>query len=295
MDEKVYRAYVDILHEELVPAMGCTEPIAVAYAGALARKTLGALPERTVLTVSRNIIKNVKSVVVPHTDGKKGLRAAVAAGICFGDADRELEVLADATDEQIAQMGSWLEQADIQVLDSDAGNPFDLHVEVFAGDQSAYVRIVGNHTNVVVVRRNDELLVNEPFDDGELTPPENRSLLTVDDIVTFANEVDVDDVRDVLQRQIDDNLAIVQAGLSGEYGAAIGKILLMSYGNSVSNRAKAWAAAGSDARMGGCELPVVINSGSGSRGSPRRCRWLFTRASAVCRTSSCCARSSCPT
>ncbi|MBQ9250352.1 MAG: serine dehydratase subunit alpha family protein [Oscillospiraceae bacterium] len=266
MDQNIYNSYLDILEEELVPAMGCTEPIAVAYAGALARQTLGAEPERTVLTVSGNIIKNVKSVIVPHTGGRKGLRTAVAAGICFGQADKELEVLSEATEEQLKELDAWLSQAEIEIRDSSANCPFDLHVELFRGDDSAYVHIIGHHTNVVCIRRNEEVLLSKPFSDDAVQAPENRKLLNVEEIVAFADCVEIARVKDLLQRQIDYNLAIVEAGLTGEYGAAIGKILLLSYGNSVQNRAKAWAAAGSDARMDGCELPVVINSGSGNQG-----------------------------
>ena len=266
MNETVYAAYLDILREELVEAMGCTEPIAVAYAGALARQTLGRMPERVELTVSGNIIKNVKSVIVPHTGGRKGLRTAVAAGICFGEAEKELQVLSDADDAQLAGMDAWLDDADITIRESEANCPFDLHVMVGAGEDSAYVHIISHHTNVVTIRRNGETLLEKPFTDEAVQVPENRKLLNVEDIVRFANEVRIEDVQELLQRQIDDNIAIVYAGLTGKYGAAIGKILLLSYGNSVQNRAKAWAAAGSDARMDGCELPVVINSGSGNQG-----------------------------
>ena len=266
MNETVYAAYLDILREELVEAMGCTEPIAVAYAGALARQTLGRMPERVELTVSGNIIKNVKSVIVPHTGGRKGLRTAVAAGICFGEAEKELQVLSDADDAQLAGMDAWLDGADITIRESEANCPFDLHVLVGAGEDSAYVHIISHHTNVVTIRRNGETLLEKPFTDEAVQVPENRKLLNVEDIVRFANEVRIEDVQELLQRQIDDNIAIVYAGLTGKYGAAIGKILLLSYGNSVQNRAKAWAAAGSDARMDGCELPVVINSGSGNQG-----------------------------
>ena len=265
-DDPIYQTYIDILREELVPAMGCTEPIAVAYAGALARKTLGCMPEHVELTVSGNIIKNVKSVIVPHTEGRKGLRTAVAAGICYGDADRELEVLSDAKPEQQAELDGYLSSADVAVRESDAKCPFDLRVSARAGEDEAYVRIVGHHTNVVQIRRNGEMLVDKPFTDDAVQAPENRKLLTVERIVDFADTVVVDDVREILQRQMDCNLAISKAGMEGSYGASIGKILMKSYGNTVQNRAKAWAAAGSDARMNGCELPVVINSGSGNQG-----------------------------
>ena len=266
MEKQIYDSFVDILKEELVPAMGCTEPIAVAYAAALARDTLGQMPERTVLTVSGNIIKNVKSVIVPNTGGKKGMRAAVAAGLCFGEADRELEVIAGATEENLRELDRYLENAKITIETAKSEHPFDLAVELFAGENSSYVHIVSHHTNVVCIRKNGELVMEKPYSEDSIQAPENRKLLTVERIVEFANCVNLDDVKPVLQRQIDYNIAIAKAGLEGNYGATIGRILLMSYGNSVHNRAKAWAAAGSDARMGGCELPVVINSGSGNQG-----------------------------
>lgn len=266
MEKTIYDSYVDILREELVPAMGCTEPIAIAYAAALARDTLGRMPESSVLTVSGNIIKNVKSVVVPNTGGRKGMRTALAAGLCFGKAEKELEVLSEATEEDIRELDRYLETAEIRLEESTSEQPFDLEVALEAGAESAYVHIVSHHTNVVCIRKNGETLLEKPFTDETVQAPENRKLLSVEKIVEFADTVNLDDVRPILQRQIDCNLAIAKEGLSGKYGAGIGKILLLSYGNSVHNRAKAWAAAGSDARMDGCELPVVINSGSGNQG-----------------------------
>ncbi len=266
MEQKLYDTYLEILREELVPAMGCTEPIAIAYAGALARETLGAEPERVALRVSGNIIKNVKSVIVPHTGGRKGMRTAVAAGICCGNASRELEVLAEVTPEQLEALADYLDRVSITIEESDSNCPFDLQVTVFAGTEEAYVRIVGHHTNVVTVRKNDQLLVDLPFSDEVIQPPESRMLLTVKDIVDFAGEVRIEDVAPTLQRQIDYNTAIAKQGLEEQYGANVGSILLRSYGDSVENRAKAWAAAGSDARMNGCEMPVIINSGSGNQG-----------------------------
>ena len=266
MNTALYETYVQILHEELVPAMGCTEPIAVAYAGALARQTLGTLPERIELTVSGNIIKNVKSVIVPHTGGRKGLPVAVAAGVRVGDADAQLEVLANVTEDQLPLLDEYLSAAEITVSKSPLRCPFDIQVRVFAGGDTAFVQIVGSHTNVVRIEKNGEVLLNKPFSEEAAQPPESRRSLTVEDIIAFADEVDLDDVRAPIARQIEYNTAIAEAGLTGQYGAAIGKILLDSYGDSVQNRAKAWAAAGSDARMNGCEKPVVINSGSGNQG-----------------------------
>lgn len=255
-----------ILREELIPAMGCTEPIAVAYAGALARKTLGQLPREVELVVSGNIIKNVKSVIVPHTGGKKGLKTAVAVGICCGNADQELEVISQVAEEQLADMEQFLETAAITIRESDSTCPFDIQVTVQAHGHHAYVRIIGHHTNVVSIRRDGEVFVERPYIEGEVQAAENRKLLNIRDIVAFANEVPLELVRETLDRQIRYNMAIAEEGMKGSYGASIGRILIRSYGNSVQNRAKAYAAAGSDARMNGCELPVVINSGSGNQG-----------------------------
>ena len=266
MDKKTYDAYIDILKEELVPAMGCTEPIALAYAGALAKKILGKMPNRVEMAVSGNIIKNVKSVIVPHTGGKRGLQTAVAVGICCGNPDAELNCLSDVTDDMLGGMNEFLDNNEIKVSESDAKFPFDIQVRVFDGSDTAYVRIVANHTNVVVVEKNGETLVSKPFSNEAVQPPENRKLLNVKDIIEFADTVKIEDVKETLQRQIDYNITIATEGLKHDYGANIGKILLHSYGNSVQNRAKAWAAAGSDARMNGCELPVIINSGSGNQG-----------------------------
>lgn len=266
LDKQIIDTYIKILKDELVPAMGCTEPIAVAYAGALVRHTLGELPDAVELTVSGNIIKNVKSVIVPHTGGRKGLQTAVAVGICCGNATKELEVLSEVTDEQLSEMDTFLKTAKIIVRESDSNCPFDIQVTVHHGVNNAYVRIIGAHTNVVCIRHNNEVLVDKPFSDEVKQAAENRKLLNVRDIVAFADEVELEAVRETLKRQIDYNTAIAEAGMSGKYGASIGKILIRSYGNSVQNRAKAYAAAGSDARMNGCELPVVINSGSGNQG-----------------------------
>lgn len=266
LDRKVYQAYLDVLKQELVPATGCTEPIAIAYAGAIARKTLGQVPEQVELIVSGNIIKNVKSVVIPHSNGRKGLEAAVAAGIICGRSELELDVLSQTSPEDLQQLDAFLAGNRVQVRPSQAECPFDIQVKLTAGQDNAYVRIIGSHSNVVQVQKNGQPLVDHPFSTQGVSADENHRLLNVKDIVTFADTVDLDEVRPILQRQIDDNMAIAQAGLTQNYGANIGKILLRSYGNSVHNRAKAWAAAGSDARMNGCEMPVIINSGSGNQG-----------------------------
>ena len=266
MDNQIYREYVAILKEELQPAMGCTEPIAVAYCAALARQTLGALPETVEVLASANIIKNVKSVIVPNTNGLRGIAAAAAAGIVADNADAQLQVLAELTPEQVESVSTYLQQAAFTVGRSDKDYVFDIQVRVTAGTDSAFVEIAGFHTNVIRVEKNGVVLQHKDYQESGSQHATDRSLLTVENIIAFANEVEIADVQEILQRQIDLNWAIAEEGLRGDYGANIGRILLQSYGTSVHNRAKAYAAAGSDARMNGCDLPVVINSGSGNQG-----------------------------
>lgn len=269
MNRELYNTYVHILEEELIPAMGCTEPIAIAYAASIARAALGMLPEHVEIHVSGNIIKNVKSVIVPHTGGLHGIEAAVAAGLVAGDQQRELEVIADVTEEQIKQIKAYLEQTEITVAQAETERVFEIDLRAEKDGRRVQVKIVDGHTNVVLVRRNEEILYESSMlseAPDEAVHKTDHSLLEVEKIVLFAEEVELEDVTEVLERQITYNTAIAEEGLRGKYGANIGNVLLTAYGNSVGNRAKAWAAAGSDARMSGCELPVVINSGSGNQG-----------------------------
>ena len=268
MKPEIYNAYVKILHEELVPAMGCTEPIAIAYASALARDTLGTMPERMEVQASGNLIKNVKSVVVPNTNGLKGIEAAVAAGVVAGDAGKALEVISVVSGEQKARIHDMVGRGVCKVSLLDSGLVLDLIVTLRAGDDWARVRIVNHHTDVVLIEKNGAVLLEKPVDTsssiGEVSP--EKRLLTIRDIVEFARTVDLDDGRDVLERQVNYNMAICEEGLKSSYGGNVGKVLLREFGDGVATRCKAKAAAGSDARMGGCELPVVINSGSGNQG-----------------------------
>lgn len=266
METKIYQEYVKILEEELVMAMGCTEPIAVAYAAAVAVKALGEQPESMEVNVSANIIKNVKSVVVPCTGGMKGIRAAVCAGVVSGEPEKELEILAGLTEEQKEQVGSLMQQIPIQVNESDSGYIFDIQIKAFAKGHTGFAQIAGYHTNVICIMKDDQILEQKEYVEQQQTFATDRSLLTVENIVEFADCVQVDEVRDILMRQIECNTAIAKEGMTGKWGAGIGRLLINSYGDSVHNRAKAMAAAGSDARMNGCELPVVINSGSGNQG-----------------------------
>ena len=264
-DEK-YQAYVQILKEELIPAMGCTEPIALAYAAAKAREVLGEMPDRVFIGASGSIIKNVKSVIVPNTNHLKGIPAAAAAGIVAGKAEKELEVISEVSEEKREEIARFMEQTEITVEYIDNGIVFDIIVIVFKGESSAKVRIANYHTNIVRIEKNQEILLDIPVQGEEEEGLTDRSLLDVKDIWDFINTMDVEDVREILDRKITYNTAIADEGLRGDYGANIGSVLLSMYGDDVRNRAKARAAAGSDARMNGCELPVVINAGSGNQG-----------------------------
>ena len=274
---KVYQAYVRILQEELIPAMGCTEPIAIAYAAAKAREVLGQLPGSVWLGVSNNIIKNVKSVIVPNTGGMKGIEAAAAAGIVAGQAGKALEVISEVTEAQKAEMRRFLADTPIHVEAVDNGQIFDIIVRLAAGEHTASVRIAQNHTNIVHVEKDGHILLDVPVEANAAAcghegnaPTEDglagRDLLTIADILDFADTCELDDIRPVLDTQIQYNTLISEEGLLGDYGANIGSTMLKFYGGDVRNRAIAKAAAGSDARMSGCELPVVINSGSGNQG-----------------------------
>lgn len=263
-----YQKYVAILQEELIPAMGCTEPIALAYAAAKARETLGSLPTRVRVEASGNIIKNVKSVIVPHTGHLKGIEAAAAAGIVAGDASRELQVISDVTEEAQEQIAAFLRQDIIQVFPANTDKIFDIIVTVWNGDASAKVRISDYHTNITLIEKNGQVLYSPVRQMGEEKPVTDRTCLNVEDIVDFAATCDLEDIRPMIERQIDYNSAISAEGLRGDYGANIGKTILQMYDvkDDIKAMAKARAAAGSDARMNGCELPVVIVSGSGNQG-----------------------------
>lgn len=265
--DDTYQEYLNILKSELVPAFGCTEPIALAYAAAVARKTLGEIPDKVIVCVSGNIIKNVKSVVVPNTGGLVGIEAAVAAGIVAGEEERKLEVLSNITQEQISAINEYLKKECIEVRMSESSYIFDISISVYYKDSDARVRIVGKHTNIVSIEKNGAVLYGGScFGEQEESSSSCYDSLTIEGIVQFADMVDMEDIREVIGRQIEYNMAIAREGMENEYGADIGQVLIKCYGNSTNVRAKAYAAAGSDARMAGCSLPVVICSGSGNQG-----------------------------
>ena len=257
---------MDTLRTELVPAMGCTEPIALAYAAALCRKTLGAVPERVEAFISGSIVKNVKSVIVPGTDGRKGIEVAIAAGTLIGDEQAGLEVLHDAPPDTGSRIDRFLSDTQMQVQLAQEGYLFDIDLRFHHGNGSARVRIVGHHTNVVLIQKNDDVLLCE-----ETTGDEPGSLdvarLNIREIYEFARQCDLQEVSPIIEKQIACNTALSDEGLRNPWGACIGRILLARAEQpDVLLRAKARAAAGSDARMSGCELPAVINSGSGNQG-----------------------------
>ena len=262
-----YNTYVNILKRELVCAQGCTEPIAIAYCAAVARSVLGSIPDRVEVEASGNIIKNVKSVIVPGTNGGRGIAAAAAIGILGGDEKALLEVIKTVSEEAKAQLPSYIASTPITLIPVDRGVVLDIGVIAHQGDSYAKVRIAAEHTNIVLIEKDGRIL-REKAVEAEVVDPEapDYTRLSVEGIYDFATTCDLEDVRETLQRQVEMNSAISDEGLRGNWGANIGKTLVHYVGSDVRTRAKARAAAGSDARMSGCELPVVINSGSGNQG-----------------------------
>ena len=272
-----HKTYAQILREELTPAFGCTEPIALAYCAAKAREILGQMPTEVIIEASGNIIKNVKSVIVPNTGGMKGIPAAAAAGIVAGDSKACLEVIAKVTPEEQKEIAEYLKNVPFSVKAMEDGDKLDIRVTVKTGENSAVVRVSKHHTDIVYIARNGEVMLNEQDDcecaqklaESQAAATEqraDRSRLSIEGIVEYAKTADLSTVSDLLNRQIEYNYTIAQAGVKENWGANVGSVLLDTYGEDVRTKARAYAAAGSDARMSGCELPVVINSGSGNQG-----------------------------
>ena len=259
-------AYINILQEELIPATGCTEPIAIAYGAAKLREVLGQAPEKVLAEVSGNIIKNVKSVIVPNTGGLKGIRAAIAAGVVAGEADQLLQVISRVPQEAHAAIARYTQDTPIDVVCADTPRLLDIRLTGWSGDHTALVHIANSHSNLVRIEKDGEVLLEKPLTDSSEDSLTDKSLLNVADILAFADTVDLGLVSELIDRQIDYNSAIAQEGLENNWGANIGSVLLSDYPADIKTEAKAWAAAGSDARMSGCEKPVVILSGSGNQG-----------------------------
>ena len=263
-----YHHFVQILREELVPAMGCTEPIAIAYGAAKAREVLGCLPDSVLIEASGNIIKNVKSVVVPNTGGLKGIEAAAAAGIVAGDAGKILEVISEVTEAQKAKIRAYMESHEMRVAPAEGDVIFDIIITLKSGEDSVKLRIADYHTNIILIQRNGETLLDhgEVASGAATSGLTDRTCMSVEGVLEFAAYCDLEDVRELVERQISYNYAIAQEGIRNDWGANIGKVLIEHNGNDVKIRARAMAAAGSDARMSGCEMPVIIVSGSGNQG-----------------------------
>ena len=264
--DHIYQQYLNILSEELRPAMGCTEPIALAYAGARARQVLGKLPEQVDIFVSGNIIKNVKSVIVPNTGGLHGIGPAVCAGIVAGDADKVLEVISQVTDEQKGQLHTFMNTADIRIQPANSCLVFDIDLTLQSGSDKVRLRIINHHTNIVYVEKNGEILQSLPIAESSEDHLTDKSCLSIERIVEFADCVDIADIEELVGNQVRCNMAIAEEGVTNNWGANIGSVLLRRQGALLSKRAAAYAAAGSDARMSGCEMPVIILSGSGNQG-----------------------------
>lgn len=262
-----YQNYLDVLHEELITATGCTEPIAVAYAAAKARDVLNEPVSAVQIEASDNIIKNVKSVVVPNTGGLRGIEAAAAAGIAAGDTAKELDVISHVDDAGLDKIEKFLADRTITVVNSKSRLKFDLKVTVYGKNTTAATRLSHFHTNIVEIMKNDRVIYqNQECDTVQTENTIDRSFMRVKSIFDFAQSVLVSEINSVLQRQIDYNSRIAKEGIKGDWGANIGSVLLETWGDNIKIRAKAMAAAGSDARMSGCDLPVVIVSGSGNQG-----------------------------
>lgn len=261
-ESECYQKYLSVLREELVPAMGCTEPVMIAYCAALARRALGEPVASVDARLSGNVIKNVKSVTVPNTGGLKGIAAAIAAGVVAGDPEKKLEVIAGLTDADRAAIRGFLVDVPIRITPSDTHRALEARVTVRGEHSCASALVTDRHTNLVLLEKDGEVLFRK---ETEETAGDGDDPLTMEGIYDFAATACLEDVRDLLDRQIELNMRIAEEGLSGEWGAGIGKVLMGS-GEDLPTRAKAMAAAGSDARMGGCALPVVINAGSGNQG-----------------------------
>ena len=265
MNQNVYREYLAILREEIVPALGCTEPIAIAYAAAKARSVLGRLPEHIDVRCSGNIIKNVKAVIVPTTGNMKGIETSAVLGAVGGNPDKKLEVLTDVSPKDLELTWELLRKKICSVSLLEGVSNLQIIVEMTAGQESALVEIAFSHTNIVRIEHNGTVVMKKGMSAQNATET-NRSLLNLHDIYDFANTVDIAEVGGLMEDQVRCNMAIAREGLSIKYGANVGSTILEHYGSDARTMARALPAAGSDARMNGCVLPVMINSGSGNQG-----------------------------
>lgn len=254
-------AFIELLNEELVTALGCTEPIAIAYCAAKSRELLGDFPQRVEIYASNNIIKNVKSVTVPKSGGMKGVDTACVLGVVAGNAALGLEVLNDVTEKDVQTAKTLLKDGFCETYALKTTSTLNIIVKVFGNGNSAEVELKDGHTNIVrtvlngkVLFENDKPIVEKEYD------------FTLEEAYGFVKNIELEKVEEIISRQLEKNVAIAKEGLKGNYGSMVGKTLMLNYKDDVANRARAMAAAGSDARMNGCAMPVVINSGSGNQG-----------------------------
>lgn len=265
MDKTIYDSYVTILKNELIPALGCTEPIALAFTAAKARDVLGEMPEKIKMYCSGNIIKNVKGVTVPNSGGLKGIEAAAALGVVCGRADKMLEVLQFTEPEDVDKTKRLVADGFCECELLEGIENLHIVAEVTGKEHTAVVEVKDRHTHITKIVKNGNVV----FEQKELesaVKSKGKELLNVKDIIAFADKVEIDDIKDILNQQIELNTRIADEGLKHKYGTEVGRTLLESYGSDIRTRARARSAAGSDARMSGCALPVIINSGSGNQG-----------------------------
>lgn len=264
MDSSIYEKYIALLKEELVSATGCTEPIAIAYGAAKAKEILGKIPDKVLIEVSDNIIKNAKSVIVPNTNQLKGIKSAAAAGIIAGHSIKNLDVISEVSEDKIIAIKTYADQTPIELKTVHSNHPFDLQITVYHDKETAKIRIANHHTNIVLIEKNGEVLFRKPYLEEFLDKA--FETLSIESIITFADETPLDELIPLLDTQIKNNMTIALEGLKANYGANIGKVLMKQYGNDIKNKAKALAASASDARMSGATFPVTIVAGSGNQG-----------------------------
>lgn len=263
---------LSILFEEVVPAEGCTEPIALAYTGAKARAILGELPEKIVISVSGNILKNVKSVVIPNSGGMVGIEASVAMGVVAGDCEKELMVISDVADKQLQEIRQYMEHTPIEVEHNPTDVKLYINVTVYKGEHCASVEVKHLHTNITQIAKDGELVLKQPCNDADFNSPlKDREKLSIKSIYDISQTIDIEKIRPLFQKVIRLNSKIAKEGLEGNYGVNIGQLIRENikigfYGDDPRNNAASFAAAGSDARMSGCPLPVMTTSGSGNQG-----------------------------
>lgn len=266
MTNEMIEDYIKILESELVPAMGCTEPIALAYGGARAREILGGMPEKVIAKCSGNIIKNVRCVTIPNSKGLVGIEAGVLLGIAGGNAGKQMEVLEDVSDADIEKTKEMLKKGVCKVEFLDSPSVLHIILELYTEEHSAVVEIRDGHTNITSIRKDGKELLEGAAKFEHDDTDERKVILNMENIKEFADTVELSKVQHLIERQITCNMAIANEGMKGGYGLGLGKLLVESYPDTTLNQMKAYAAAGSEARMGGCDLPVIINSGSGNQG-----------------------------